>query len=383
MATGAAVDLSALTALAAAHADEADRERRLAEPVVEAFRDAGIFRALVPSGLGGLELAPQAFLEAVRTIATGDAAAAWVVAVCGTGGMLAAYLEPDAAREVYGGDVITGGVFAPRGRAVPDGDDLVVSGRWPFASGSAHADRLMVGCLVGEGEDVERTPAGGADVRLVLFPREAFEIHDTWDVAGLRGTGSNDIALDGARAPRSHSASLITQAPVVEAPLYAFPPFGLLALSIGSVALGIGEASIGDLVALAGGKTPQGSTRPLAARADTQTRVARAQAALGAARALVDEAVGAAWDAAEAGGPIGVGERAALRRAATHATETAARVTSDLYALAGGTSVYGSSPLQRRHRDVHVATQHMLVGPATWELTGRLALGVETDVGQL
>ena len=80
---------------------------------------------------------------------------------------------------------------------------------------------------------------------------------------------------------------------------------------------------------------------------------------------------------------IGADRRAALRRAATHATETAARVTSDMYALGGGTSVYASSPLQRRHRDVHVATQHALVGPATWELTGRLALGLETDVGQL
>ncbi len=76
-------------------------------------------------------------------------------------------------------------------------------------------------------------------------------------------------------------------------------------------------------------------------------------------------------------------QRAALRRAATHATETSARVTTDMYALAGGSAVYGSSPLQRRHRDVHVATQHALVGPSTWELTGRLELALETDVGQL
>ena len=84
-----------------------------------------------------------------------------------------------------------------------------------------------------------------------------------------------------------------------------------------------------------------------------------------------------------AGEPIAVAGCAALRRAATHATETAAAVTSDMYALGGGTSVYASSPLQRRHRDIHVATQHALVGPATWELTGRLALGLETDAGQL
>ena len=372
-----------LAAVAAEHAQAAAGERRLAEPVVDALREAGLFRALVPAALGGLELEPQAFLDAVRTLAEGDAAAAWIVAVCGTGGMLSAYLEPDAAREVYGEGQVAAGVFAPRGRAVPDGDDLVVTGRWSFASGSAHADWLMVGCLVGEGDQVERTPSGAPDVRLVLFPREAFQVHDTWDVAGLRGTGSNDISLDGARAPRARSASLITQRPVIASPLHAFPAFGLLALSIASVTLGIARGATGDLIELAGGKTPTGSARPLAARPDTQARVARAQANVDAAQAVVEAAVASAWATAQAGAPISVGERSALRRAATHATEVSAQVTSDMYALGGGTSVYASSPLQRRHLDVHVATQHALVSPATWELAGRLALGLETDVGQL
>lgn len=378
-----ASQLPGLASLAAGHAAAADAERRLAEPVVRAFRDAGLFRALVPASLGGLEAEPQAFLDAVRTIAAADAAAAWVVAVCGTGGMLAAYLDPSAAADIYDEGAIAAGVFAPRGRAVTDGDELVVSGRWPFASGSAHADWLMVGCLVADGDDVACTPAGGPDVRLVLFPRAAFTVHDTWDVAGLRGTGSNDISLDGARAPASRSASLITQAPLAEGPLYAFPAFGLLALSIAAVTLGIAGAAIADLVELAGGKTPAGSARPLAARADTQARVARGQAAIDAAQSLVASAVAGAWDAALAGEPISVVHRAGLRRAATHASETAARVTGDMYALAGGSAVYASSPLQRRQRDVHVATQHMLVGPATWELAGRVALGVESDLGQL
>ncbi len=383
MPTDRASQLAGLTSLAAEHAAGGDAGRRLADPVVQALREAGLFRALVPAELGGLELAPQDFLDAVRTLAAGDAAAAWIVAVCGTGGMLSAYLEPAVAREIYRGDAIVGGVFAPRGRAVPDGEELVVSGRWAFASGSAHADWLMVGCLVADGDAVVRTPNGNPDVRLVLFPRAAFTVHDTWDVAGLRATGSDDIALEAARAPASRSASLITDAPRTATPLHAFPAFGLLALSIAAVTLGIAGAATADLVALAGGKTPTGSTRPLAARPDTQARVARAQAALDAARSLVAAAVAGAWGAARAGAPIGVADRAALRRAATHATETSARVTDDMYALAGGSAVYASSPLQRRHRDVHVATQHALVGAATWELTGRLALGLETDVGQL
>ena len=319
----------------------------------------------------------------MRELAVHDAAAAWIVAVCGTGGMLSAYLEPDVAREVYREESIVGGVFAPRGRARREGDELLVSGRWSFASGCAHADWLMVGCLVGEGDDVERAPGGGPDIRLVLFPRDEFEVHDTWDVAGLRGTGSNDISLERGPRARSRSASLLSQAPVSAAALHAFPVFGLLALSIAAVTVGIAQGAIADVVELAEAKTPTGSTRPLAARADTQARVARAQAAIDAARALVAAAVARAWSVACTGEPIDDAKRAALRRAATHAAETSARVTGDMYALGGGSSVYAASPLQRRQRDVHVAAQHMLVGPATWELTGRLALGLETDVGQL
>ena len=146
MVAGLAARISEIGVIAAEHAAAGDAERRLADPVVTALRDAGLFAALVPESLGGLELEPQIFLDAVRALAADDAAAAWVVAVCGTGGMLAAYLEPSTAAEIYNGGAIAAGVFAPRGRAVRDGDELVVDGRWSFASGCAHADWLMVGC---------------------------------------------------------------------------------------------------------------------------------------------------------------------------------------------------------------------------------------------
>ncbi len=366
----------------AEHAAAGDTDRRLADPVVAALREAGLFAALVPAQSGGGEAAPQGFLDSVRELAADDAAAAWIVAVCGTAGMLAAYLEPEPAAEIYNSHAIVAGVFAPRGRAVRDGEDLVVSGRWSFASGCQHADWLMVGCLVGEGDAVERTAAGAPDVRLILLPQAAFTIHDTWDVAGLRATGSHDIELDGARVPASRSASLITQAPLAAGPLYAFPPFGLLALSIAAVTLGIADAALAELRSLAAGKTPTGAVRPLAARPDTQARAARAQAGIDAAAALIASSVSDAWAAAQRGA-IDVAHRAALRRAATFAAESAAAIVDDLYHLAGGTSIYASSPLQRLQRDIQVARQHMLVAPPTWELAGRVALGVDADVGQL
>jgi alkylation response protein AidB-like acyl-CoA dehydrogenase len=176
---------------------------------------------------------------------------------------------------------------------------------------------------------------------------------------------------------------VITRTPRETGALYAFPPFGLLALTIAGTALGIARAAIDDLIDLAGGKTPTGSARALAERPVTQTRIAQAEAGLLAARAFLYDAIGAAFIAAESGGEVSIEQRAALRLAATHATATSASAVDTAYDLGGGTSIYETSPLQKRFRDVHAATQHMLIGPSTWELTGRLMLGLPTDIAQL
>ena len=209
------------------------------------------------------------------------------------------------------------------------------------------------------------------------------EVIDTWSVSGLRATGSHDIAVDALAVPAARSASLLTDVPRERGPLYAFPPFGLLAASIAAVGLGIARGALDDLAELAGAKTPTLSTRKLAERPATQSGVARAEASLRAARSLLYESQRAAWEAAVAGAAIPVELRAGLRLASTHAIEAAAAAVDTAYSLAGGSAIYETSPLQRRFRDVHAATQHMLVGPATWELTGRSLLNLEFDASQL
>src|SRR5437879_4198650 len=166
-------------------------------------------------------------------------------------------------------------------------------------------------------------------------------------------------------------------------PLYAFPVFGLLALGIAAVALGIARRALDELVALAGAKTPTGSRRLLAERPAIQAEVARAEATLGAARAFLAETVGGAWERAQTAGAIEIRERARLRLAATHATLASACAVELVYGAGGGTAVYAASPLQRCFRDIHVATQHAMVAPATLELAGRILLGLEADTAML
>jgi alkylation response protein AidB-like acyl-CoA dehydrogenase len=301
-----------------------------------------------------------------------------------TAGMPAAYIPEEAAREIYGDPrSVVGGVFAPRGRAVADGETYRVTGRWPFSSGIDHCTWVMGGCVVEEDGAPRMLEGGRPDVELTIFPREDVQVIDTWNVSGLRATGSHDIAVEDLMVPRDRATSVITRRPVAEGPLYAFPPFGLLALTIAGTALGIARAAIEDLVELAGGKVPTGSARSLAERPVTQARIAQAEATLLSGRAFLYEAIASAWDAAQSSGTVSVEQRAALRLAATHATASSARAVDTAYDLGGGTAIYETSPLQRRFRDVHAATQHMLIGPSTWELTGRLMLGLPTDIAQL
>jgi len=221
------------------------------------------------------------------------------------------------------------------------------------------------------------------DSRLMLFPASDARIIDTWTVSGLRGTGSHDIAVDDLFVPASRSLSLITDRPRERGPLYVFPVFGLLALGIAAVALGIARRAIDELIRLAAGKTPTGSRRPLAERPVVQAQVAEAEAALGSARAFTFETVAAAWQAARAEGMLDVRQRALLRLAATHATLAAARAVDLAYHAGGGTAVYATSQLQRQFRDIHVVTQHMMVAPATLEVVGRILLGLDADTSTL
>jgi alkylation response protein AidB-like acyl-CoA dehydrogenase len=274
---------------------------------------------------------------------------------------------------------VAAGVWAPRGRAVIVEGGLRVSGRWSFCSGISHSEWLFAGCVL----DDPQAAADGPILRVAALPTAELEILDTWHTSGLRGTGSHDAVADDLFVPHHRVLSLLEADPRIDAPLYRFPVFGFFALSIAAAALGNARGAVEDLSELARGKTAQGSSRVLAERPATQAAVGEAEAALRAARALYYEAVERAWAAAQREEPVEEALRLGLRLAATHAVRTSAEVARSMYDLGGGSAIYEDSPLQRRFRDAHAATAHFQVNPATWELTGRLLLGLPTKTAQL
>ena len=375
---GLAGDTERLASLAREQSAANEQARALSAELVTGLREAGLMRAGAPAGLGALEAPPAVTLACAERIAQGDASAGWCVSIACTSSLLAGWMPEAGAAEVLGGaDDVAAGVWAPRGRATPVDGGLRVSGRWAFCSGISHSDWLFAGCVLENG-DADAPP----QLRVAALPTAELEILDTWHTGGLRATGSNDAVAEDLFVPSEHVLSLLGSEPRLDERLYRFPAFGYFALSIAAAALGNARGAIDDLIELALGKVGLGQTRTLAERPATQGAVAQAEASLRAARALYYEAVEAAWDAA-AEGPVGTDERLGLRLAATNAVQSAATVARTMYDLGGGTAIYEHSPLQRRFRDAHTATAHFQVSLPTYELMGRVLLGLPARTEQL
>ena len=372
-------------ALLAGRSADIEAARRLPADLAQALAELGLMRLLTPAAYGGDELHPLPYFHTIERLARADASAAWCSFIACTASLVAAYLPADVAAPLFGRPALkAAGVFAPRGTAVPDGDGLRLSGRWAWGSGVHHADVVVVGCLVrGADGRPETTAAGAPRVRSVVVDARHVRTLDNWTAMGMCGTGSGEFEITDAWVPQSHTACLIDGAPVVDSALYRFPVFGLLALSIAAVASGIARLALDELVALASTKVPQGGQRTLAQRPAVHEAVARAEAQWRGARAYVSEAIDAAWHQAARGDALDVAARRDLRLAITHTVHTAAAVVDRMHTLGGGDAVFAASPLQRCLRDVHVATQHMMVAEPTFELTGRLLLGQPTGVEML
>jgi alkylation response protein AidB-like acyl-CoA dehydrogenase len=360
-----------LADLARGMADQIDSGRRLPAELVGALRDSGLLRAGAPVEVDALELPAGTALRCAEEVARGDASAGWCVSIAITSSLLVAYLPPVSRDELFGdGRGVAAGVWAPHGKArrVPGG--VVVSGRWAFCSAITHADVLFAGCVL------EDRPA------VVALPTEQLQILDTWHTLGLRGTGSHDTVADEVFVPNERVVSIF-DGPVIDRPLYRFPPFGFFAACITAAAMGNARAAIDDFVELACTKKGVASSRALAERSTIQAAVAAAESALEAARAGYYQAIDAAWQASQNEPPVPLEARTRLRLAATHGVRISADVVRTMYDLAGGSAIYDGAPLQRRFRDAFTATAHFQVNEASRELPGRILLGQATEAAML
>ncbi len=381
---GAAVlgRLEPVAAAAAERSDEIEELRRLPSDLVQSLIDTEVFRLWIPSAYGGHQVDVQTGLDAIERGAYHDGAVGWCIMIGCTTSLNGGHLPPEYATEIYSPPgAVTGGFGRPSGRGTVTADgELVVSGRWPWGSGTDHCTWVGGGVkVVDEAGESASLPDGGR-APFVYFRRDEVSLLDTWHVAGLKGSGSTDYEVDNVKVPAGRWVSLTGQDPVIDAPLYRFSLLGALAVGVASVTLGLAARAIDELIAL-GTKVPDASRRTLAERPTVQAELAQADANVRSARAFVSETVAACWASAE-NGEIEDEQRRLLRLAANNAVERSSAAVDLCYRAAGGTAVYNTSPLQRIFRDTHVATQHAMTAPRMMEPLGRMLFGLPTSTAQ-
>jgi alkylation response protein AidB-like acyl-CoA dehydrogenase len=356
-------------------APEIEAGRRVPPALVDQLREAGCFRLIRPTSHGGVGASLPEAMRVFETLARADGSTGWTVMI-GAGSWLdlanlhratfdALYLDhPDA---------ITAGVFSPSGSATPVDGGYEVTGRWGFASGCEHADVLFGNCMEGVVDGVPQ-------LRIAVFSPEQVVIEDTWTVSGLSGSGSHHFHADRAFVPADRTCSPLAHEPCLDDPIVRLPPPPTLGLVLGSVALGIARGAVDDILALAGEKVPLLSPTTLAGNAVFHLDLANADTELQAIRALLYDGAEELWTAAVEGEPLSMETRARMRAAGVWSAEHAATVVASVYRAGGGTSLYATSPLQRRLRDINALAQHFLVRRDTLVTAGAILAGQDVEV---
>ena len=355
-------------------AAEVERARRVPPDLLDELVAAGCFRVLLPVSHGGLGADLPSAMRVFETLARADASVGWTVMIgaccwCDLMALPRATFDALFARP----RVITAGVFNPSASISREGEGYRVTGRWSFASGCQHADWLFGNCFEGMVD-------GRPRLRMAVFSPDQVVIEDTWSVSGLAGTGSHHFRVEGQYVSRERTLDPLAGDSCIDDAIARVPVPALLCLAIGSVALGIAQGALEDILAVAVAKTPLLAESKLAANAHFQFQLARADTELRAARALLYETAESTWAMAGGGSPLPLEQRARVRAAAVWVTGIAAEVVMTAYRAGGGSSVYDGSALQRRLRDINAVTQHFLVRPDTLTTAGAILCGQELTV---
>jgi indole-3-acetate monooxygenase len=372
----------ALAPLIAAAAPRIEAGRELPPDLVDALHEAHLFRMLVPRSLGGEEISPVAFVQAIEEISKADASTAWCIgqtSVCST---IAKSLKLEVAEEIFKKNprgVLAWGPTTTSGTIIAEKGGYRISGVWPFASGSRHATWLAAHGRVRDPDGEVRKDANGNLVeKTFVLPREMATIEDTWHVIGLKGTGSDTYSFKDVFVPEERGITMhaLNSAERREpGPLYSFTVYQLFGGTFPAVALGLARATLDAFLQLARTKTPIAGTTLLRDNAVVQSQVGVAEAQLGAARAFYLSAWEEIWQGAQSG-EITLDQRVRLRTAAVHAAQESRKVVEAAYLAAGSTAVFECNPFERRFRDMHAVSQQLQAHFAIFEVLGRHYLGL-------
>ncbi|MGC5255749.1 acyl-CoA dehydrogenase family protein [Gordonia sp. DT218] len=379
--------LENITALAdeiRGQAEEAERIGRLPDETAKKLKAAGPIRLLQPKKYGGYEAHPREFAETVMAAAALDGATGWVCGIVGVHPWQLAFADPKVQEEVWGTDNDTwmASPYAPTGLAVPVDGGYIFNGRWQFSSGTDHCDWIFLGALLGTADGSIADPP---TMLHMILPRSDYQIvDDSWNVVGLKGTGSKDIIVKDAFVPayRVMNGDQVIDGTAqreygVTETLYKMPWSNMFPLGISSAVIGIAE---GALAAHLDYQRERVGAQGTAIKDDPYVLFAVGEAAadINAARQELLATVDTMWDIVDAGKEVSFDQRAAGRRTQVRAAWRAVMAVDQIFARSGGNALRMDKPLQRFWRDAHAGLNHAIHVPSTvYHASALSSLGIE------
>ncbi|HEY7520524.1 MAG TPA: acyl-CoA dehydrogenase family protein [Methylomirabilota bacterium] len=367
-----------------AAADEIDAARELPRPLFEALADAGLFHLAVPRAIGGAEIDLPTYVEVIEELGKADASTGWIVNQGAIFATYAARMPRAVARQIWIDTPrsVVANTPAPSAQAVVVPGGYRVTGRQGFSTGCRHAAWVAPHAQIIENGQV-RLEGGQPETRYLFVPVAEAELLDTWNVRGMRGTGTHHFAVHDVFVPAERTV-LSATAPLLEpGPLYKIPRTLCFASGDAAVALGMARTCLETFFELAGSKTPRAMQAVLRDQSMVQVQVGQAEAAIRSGRAFLLETVRDLWATVTSTGALTLDQRATLRLATTHGIRLAAQAIDIVYNAAGATAAYDGHPIQRHFQDIHVITQHLQGRLAHYELVGRHTLGLPVDEARL
>lgn len=362
-----------------------EANRRISDEVARTLIDAGFFNIVMPAEAGGYAMRHSALWEVARQIGRGCASTGWILGLIGISPWIVGLFTQRAQKEVFGSGnpivpVMTGGVG--RGLQVTQtGDEYEVSGTWHYGTGIDLCEWAIVMAPLASAD-----PAGRPDARLFILPKHEFDIdHTSWNVLGMRGTGSKNVQLNRARVPGHRSISWTAAqagefpgAAISDNPMYQMPLNAVFAMSVVAPIVGAASGAVDHAVSLLRGRFRQGTSREQKGESFSQIEIGQSAATVEMAFALLMSDADEMYETVAAGRPFSIEERARYRAHCSLISRTVLQAVDRLAALAGGSLIQSGSAIERSFRDLHAMTTHFLMQPdVTGEVYGRALLGLE------
>jgi len=359
--------------------------RRLPPETECDLHEAGLFRIVQPKRVGGAELDYVALVDCAAILGRADASVAWNLANLASHHWMLGMFDKRAQDLVWDKDanaLIASSFIFPAGRARKVEGGYRLRGSWPFSSGVASSEWNMLASVVSSEDE-----ADGIEYRIFLVHKNDFRILDTWNAAGLRGTGSNDVEVRDAFVAEGLSVAVSDLAggptpgsAVNPNALYALPVFSLFPYVLSGVALGNAQACLDDYIDVARHRASTYSRAKLGDMQSTQIKIAEASAKIDAARLIMRSSCIEAMADARRGDIPDMAAKTRLRRDGAYSVNLCTEAVSLLFSASGARGLFTTGVLQRQFRDAHAINSHLAFNfDAAGTNYGRVALGLPSE----